>query len=143
MLQDFSFKIIHQPGLRHTNIDALSKNPVGPATDDNDFNEEIQDIASTRADASRGNEEFFCVRTGKKREWFGTRRRDKEVVQHCACCFGINHCRYDSSHQLYVIDVISGEEQLEEGVSREAEAAIGDEPVQDDGERIVVKRRRP
>jgi hypothetical protein len=47
MLQDFSFKIIHRPGLKHMNVDALSRNPVGPATNDNDFSEEIQDIANT------------------------------------------------------------------------------------------------
>jgi len=47
MLQDFSFKIIHRPGLRHTNIDALSKNLVGPVADDDEFGEEIQDITST------------------------------------------------------------------------------------------------
>ncbi len=41
MLQDFSFKIIHRPGLRDTNVDALSRNPVGSATDDDDFGEEI------------------------------------------------------------------------------------------------------
>ncbi len=142
MLQNFSFKIIHRPGLRHTNVDALSRNPVGLAADDDDFSEEIQDIASTRTDASRGDEEFLCVWTGKEKELFGMRRRDKELVQHRACCFGINHCRYDDSHQLYVVDVVSGEEQLEEVVSGEVEAAIGDGPVQDDGERIVMKRRR-
>ncbi len=143
MLQDFSFKIIHRSGLRHTNIDALSRNPVGPATDDDDFSEEIQDIASTRADASRGDEEFLCVRTGKEKEWLSTRRRDKESVQHPACCFGINHCRYDSSHQLYVVDVVSREEQPKEVDSVEAEAVVGGELVQNDDERIVVKRRRP
>jgi len=41
MLQDFSFKIVHRPGLRHTNVDALSRNPVGSAIDDDDFGEEI------------------------------------------------------------------------------------------------------
>jgi len=41
MLQDFSFKIIHQPGFKHTNVDALSRNPVGPAAADDDFSEEI------------------------------------------------------------------------------------------------------
>jgi hypothetical protein len=80
MLQDFSFKIIHRPGLRHTNVDALSRNPVGPAADDDDFNEEIQDIASTRTNASKGDEEFLCVRTGKEKKWLGIRRRDKELV---------------------------------------------------------------
>jgi hypothetical protein len=41
MLQDFNFKIIHRPGLRHTNVDALNRNPVGLAADDDDFGEEI------------------------------------------------------------------------------------------------------
>ncbi len=98
MLQDFSFKIIHRPGFRHTNVDALSRNPVGTAADDNDFSEEIQDIASTRIDASKGDEEFLCVWTGKEKEWLSIRRGDKELVQHRACYFGINHCRYDGSH---------------------------------------------
>ncbi|CAK9252896.1 unnamed protein product [Sphagnum jensenii] len=66
-----------------------------------------------------------------------------ELVQHRAYCFGINHCRYDGSHQLYVVDVISGEKQPEKVVSIEAEAIVGGELTQDDGERIVVKRRRP
>ncbi len=65
------------------------------------------------------------------------------MVQHRTYCFGINHCRYDGNHQLYVVDVVSGEEQPKEVVSGEAEAANGDELVQDDGERMVVKRRRP
>jgi hypothetical protein len=41
MLQDFSFKILHRPKLKHTNVDAFSRNPVGQATDDDDFSEEI------------------------------------------------------------------------------------------------------
>jgi hypothetical protein len=40
MLQDFSFKIQHRPGVKHTNVDALSRNPVG-AADDDDFGCEI------------------------------------------------------------------------------------------------------
>ncbi|CAM6079654.1 unnamed protein product [Sphagnum tenellum] len=143
MLQDFSFKIIYRLGLRHINVDALSRNPIGLAADDDDFGEEIQDIASTRTDASKGDEEFLCVWTGKEKEWLGIRRGDKELIQHRACCFGINHCRYDGSHQLYVVDIVSGEEQPEEVVSGQAEAAVGGEPMQDDGERIVVKRKRP
>jgi len=143
MLQDFNFKIIHQLGLRHTNVDALSRNLVGLVVDDDDFGEEIQDIASTRTDASKGDEEFLCVRISKEKEWLGIRRGDKELIQHRACCFGINHCRYDGNHQMYVVDIVSGEEQPKEVVSGQAGAAVGGEPVQDDGERIVVKRRRP
>ncbi len=41
MLQDFSFKIMHRLGMKHTNVDALSWNPVGRATDDDDFSDEI------------------------------------------------------------------------------------------------------
>jgi hypothetical protein len=37
LLQDYSFKIVHRPGARHTNADALSRNPVGQAMDDEDF----------------------------------------------------------------------------------------------------------
>jgi hypothetical protein len=31
MLEDFNFKILHRPRFRHTNVDALSRNPMGPA----------------------------------------------------------------------------------------------------------------
>jgi len=65
MLQDFSFKIIHRPRLRHTNVDALSRNPIGPATDDNDFSEEIQDIGNPLTDTLRGQGEALFVQIGK------------------------------------------------------------------------------
>jgi hypothetical protein len=97
MLQDFSFKIIHRPGLRHTNVDALSRNPVGQATDDDDFNEEVYDIGSTLIDTPGGEGETLFVQTGKETEWLGMRRKDKECVKHQACCFGINHCNYVGS----------------------------------------------
>jgi hypothetical protein len=143
MLQDFSFKIIHRLGLRHTNVDVLSRNPLGPVADDDDFSEEIQDIVSAQADASKGDEEFLCIQTSKETNSLGIRRKDRELVQHHTCCFGINHCRYDGSHQLYVVDIVSGEEQPDEVISGKAEAANGDKLMQDDGERLVMKRRRP
>ncbi len=121
----------------------MNRNPFRPAANDDDFSEEIQDIASTQIDAPRGERQFLFVRTGKETEWLGVRRKDRELVQHRACCFGINHCRYDGNHQLCEIDVVLGEEQPKEVVSGEAEAANGGELVQDDGERMVVKRRRP
>ncbi len=82
MLQDFSFKIIHRPGFRHTNVDALSRNPVRPATDDDDFSEEIQDIGNSLTDTPKGEGEALFVQTSKKIEWLGVRRRDRECVQH-------------------------------------------------------------
>jgi len=41
LLQDFNFKIVHRAGLRHANADALSRNPMGQAVDDEDFRQEI------------------------------------------------------------------------------------------------------
>ncbi|CAN5962223.1 unnamed protein product [Sphagnum jensenii] len=54
-----------------------------------------------------------------------------------------NSLWYDGSHQLCVVDVVSGEEQPKEVVSGEAEAANRGKLVQNNGERMVVKRRRP
>jgi len=59
MLQDFSFKTIHRPRLKHTNVDALSRNPVGPTTDDDDFSEEIQGIGNIQTDTLKEGEIFF------------------------------------------------------------------------------------
>jgi hypothetical protein len=53
MLQDFSFKILDKPGLKHTNVDALSRNLVGPTMNDDDFNEKIQDIGGTQTEHLR------------------------------------------------------------------------------------------
>ncbi len=143
MLHDFSFKIIHRPGLRHTNVDALSKNPVGPATNDDDFSEKIQNIGITLTNTPRGEGETLFVQTGKEIEWFGVRRKVKECIQHHACCFGINHCNYVNSQQLYVVDVVSKEDQPKELVPCEAEVAKRGELVQDDDVGVVLKRKRP
>jgi hypothetical protein len=124
------------------NVDALSRNPVGPTTDDDDFNEEIQDIGNPLTDTPRGEGEALFVQTGKEIEWFGVRRRDRECVQHQACCFGINHCNYASSQQLYVVDVVSEEDQPKELVPCEAKVAKGGELVQDADVGVVLKRRR-
>ncbi len=63
MLQDFSFKIVHRPGLKHMNVDALSMNLVGSVTDDEDFGAEIQDIAGAQVDVPKGGEELLCALT--------------------------------------------------------------------------------
>jgi hypothetical protein len=42
MLHDFSFKIMHCSGFKHSNVDTLSRNHVGHAKED-DFLGEIQD----------------------------------------------------------------------------------------------------
>jgi len=96
---------VHRPGLRHVNADALSRNPVGLAVEDENFGEEIQDITSARADVPEGGAELLCAMKGKETEWMGVRRRDRRFVQHNACCFGIHHHKHVSSHQLFMFDV--------------------------------------
>jgi transposase InsO family protein len=61
MLQDFSFKIVHRPRFKHMNVDALSRNPIGSATDDDGFGEELQDVAGPEANVPEGE-----TRTGNK-----------------------------------------------------------------------------
>jgi hypothetical protein len=58
----------------------LNRNPVGPATDDDDFSEEIQDIGNTLADTPRGEGETLFVQIGKETKWLGVRRKDRECV---------------------------------------------------------------
>jgi hypothetical protein len=52
MLQDFSFKIQHRLGMKHTNVDVLSRNPVGIAEEDDEFGREIQDLNLGPKDSS-------------------------------------------------------------------------------------------
>jgi len=143
MLQDFNFKILHRPGLRHTNADALSRNLVGQAMDDDDFSEKIQDIGSTLTNTPKREGETLFVQTGKETKWINVRRRDRECVQHHACCFGINHCDHVSNQQLYTVNIVSEEDQPKELVPYEVEIAKESELMQDADVRVVLKRRRP
>jgi len=74
MLQDFSFKIQHRPGMKHTNVDALSRNPVG-ATDDDDFGCEIQNLATKPGNPIEASREIFSVQCGKESNRLGLRRQ--------------------------------------------------------------------
>ncbi len=47
MLQDFHFKIVHRPGSKHSNVDALSRNPIFVSNEAKDFQVEIPDDAKT------------------------------------------------------------------------------------------------
>jgi len=120
MLQNFSFKIIHRPGLRHTNVDALSRNPVGSATNDDDFGAEIQDIAGIPADEPKEYGELFCVKVGEETDWM---------------CVG--------NHQLYMFDVASTEDLSEELLPKEGTMLMGDKREQRGGVRVALKRRVP
>jgi hypothetical protein len=52
------------------NVDALSRNPVGPAIDDDDFSEEIQDIGNIQIDTLGEEGEILFIQIGKETEWF-------------------------------------------------------------------------
>jgi hypothetical protein len=43
MLHDFQFKIIHQLGKKHLNVDALSRNHVGYPEKDEDFGSDVME----------------------------------------------------------------------------------------------------
>jgi hypothetical protein len=111
LLQDFDFKIVHRPGLRHTNVDALSKNPVGKASEDDDFNREIQYVRPPRDDPT---EEMFVVRYDSHSDWFGFRRTSWEFAKHQRCCSGINRGYGLEEHQLLMLDVVTETSQLQE-----------------------------
>ncbi len=91
LLQNFSFKILHRPGLKHGNVDALSRNPVGQATDDDDFSDEICDMGEAQTDATRSTRTVFSTQHGKISDWLGFRRHVSKLMEHHECCFGINH----------------------------------------------------
>jgi hypothetical protein len=60
MLQDFQFKIIHQAGSKHLNVNALSQNPIGSLEEDEEFGSDVMEqekkleitLASARNNAS-------------------------------------------------------------------------------------------
>jgi KaiC/GvpD/RAD55 family RecA-like ATPase len=62
----------------------------------------------------------------------GIRRRDRRLVQHNACCFGINHWRYVNSHQLYMIDATSEEDPSEALLLDEKAVSTSEESMQNE-----------
>ncbi len=113
MLQDFSFKILHRPRMRHGNADALSRNPVEQATDD-DFGEEVQDVGTMPDDPTEATKSMFSVQYGQDSDWFGFKRHARQFTEHRWCCFGINHWRCSTDHHLFMFDVVTEVSQGEE-----------------------------
>jgi hypothetical protein len=103
--------------MRHGNADALSRNLVGQAMNDDDFSEEVQDVETIPDDPTEGTESMFSVQYGQDSEWFGFRRYARKLTEHYWCCFGINHWRSSADHQLFMLDVVTKESQDEEGNS--------------------------
>jgi len=114
MLQDFSFKIVHRPGMRHANADTLSRNPVGQVVDDDDFYQEIQDDPNIRGGSTNDNVGMFDVQYGQDSEWLGIRRRIQGLTKHRNYCFGINHWRCSPHHKLFMLNPVTGIDTDEE-----------------------------
>jgi hypothetical protein len=58
----------------------LSRNLVGPTTDDDDFNEEIQDFGSIQTDTHGAKGGIISVQTGKEIKWLGFKRQKKGLL---------------------------------------------------------------
>jgi len=124
-------------------VDALSRNPVGLAVEDDDFCEEVQDVGSAQTDTQLEEEKLLFVRTGTEMEWYGIRRKDRELVQHQTCCFGINHSKHFSDHHLYMVDVVLEGEQLLEPVLRTGKDTGENATMQASASRLGAQRKRP
>ncbi len=101
-------------------MDALSRNPVGSAADDDDFGAEIQDIASNPVDEPKEDGELLYVKAWEETDWM---------------CVG--------NHQLYMLDVTSTEDLFEEPFPEEGAVSAGDKPEQCGGVQTTLKRRVP
>ncbi len=143
MLQDFSFKIVHRPGFRHTNVDALSRNPTRPAKEDDDFCEEIQDIGDTQAGTHTEEGRLLVVQSGTEMEWLEIRSKGSKSVQHHTCCFGINHSMRFSDHHLYMIDIVSEDDHPQEVIPCEDEEKGKDETAQGSTAGVTQLRKKP
>jgi hypothetical protein len=130
--------------MKHINVDALSRNPVGEAKDNDDFSEEIQDIGLGQGGSIATTGGMFSVQCGRHFEWLGLRRQSRGQEQHYECCFGINHWRWSEEHQLCMLDVLTETSQDEEDDSPEegAEATVEEEiPNPESSESKQVLRR--
>ncbi|CAM6029532.1 unnamed protein product [Sphagnum balticum] len=96
--------------MKHTNVDALSRNPVGKAQDDDDFCEEIRDISTGGGDSVALTVGMLSVQCGRRSEWLGLRRQSVGVKQHHEYCFGINHRQWPEMQQLCMLEVLTDEE---------------------------------
>jgi hypothetical protein len=94
-------------------------------------------------DAQLEEERLLFVQTGTEMEWFGIRRKDRELVQHQTYCFGINHSKHLSNHHLYMVDVVSEGDQSLEPVLRKGENIGENATVQVSASRLGLQRKRP
>ncbi|CAK9193856.1 unnamed protein product [Sphagnum troendelagicum] len=59
-------------------------------------------------------EKVLAVRHGQHLEWFGNRKQSRGLTEHHGCCFGINHWRSLDPHHLFMIDIVTATDAIEE-----------------------------
>jgi len=106
MLQDFDFKIVHCAGLKHANANALSRNPVEQAADDEDFRQEIPDDPVTQYGTSEATEKVLAVRNDQPLQWFQELRRSNGMGNHHRRGFKINHGGSLDPHHLFMLNAM-------------------------------------
>ncbi|CAK9221336.1 unnamed protein product [Sphagnum troendelagicum] len=114
MLQDFDFKIVHRAGLKHANVDALSRNPVEQAADDEDFRQEIPEDPVTQHGTSEAAEKVLAVCNDQHQQWFKKLRRSSEMGDHQGRGFSINHGGSLNPHHLFMLDAVDAVDSREE-----------------------------
>jgi hypothetical protein len=114
LLQDYSFKIVHKLGMRHANADALSRNPVGKAMDDEDFQQEIQDDPHTQPEVAETIEKVLAVRYGQHMEWLGNRRQLWGHTERQGHSHGTKHWHDSDPHHMFMIDLVITTDSKEE-----------------------------
>ncbi len=121
----------------------MSRNPTGPAKEDNDFCEEIQDIGDTQAGTHTEEGRLLVIQTGTEMEWFGIKSKGSKSAQHHTCYFGINHSMRFSDHHLYMIGIVSEDDQPQEVIPCEDQEKGEDETAQGSTAGMTRLRKRP
>ncbi len=114
LLQDYSFKIVHRPGVRHANADALSRNPVGQAIEDEDFQQEIQDDPHAQHEEAEMVEKILSVRHHQHMVWRGNRSQSREHTEHRGYRPGVKQWLSSDPHHLFMIDLVTTTDSGEE-----------------------------
>jgi hypothetical protein len=127
LLQDYSFKIVHRPGAKHANADALSRNLVGLAMDDEDFQQEIQDDPLTQCGKAEMTKKVLSVQPNRHLVWRGSKRSVREHTEHNKRRPGIKQWYSLDPHHLFMIDsmVVSDSRDEAEPSTGQLEAAEG------------------
>ncbi|CAM6059871.1 unnamed protein product [Sphagnum tenellum] len=130
-------RVLVQAPVLHANADALSRNPVGQAVDDEDFHQEIPDDRVTQHGMGEAAEKVLAVRHDQHLEWFEKLRRSSGLTKHHMRGFGVNHGGNLNPHHLFMVDNVNavdegeetnpGVERIEVAEDEELDATVGEQ----------------